>query len=146
VSERRRVVLIVTGIYRQTHFVGLPICNVQFIDIFIGVMYNHDLTLWWTRVQRLIIYRDLCNHPIIVHYNLSKDQKPGLVCIRFFIYDWTLTSITSIYSHRIHNHIPIRITIVIYNFMEVARTRSWPNHHFYYSIVRNIWFSVCIPT
>jgi hypothetical protein len=63
-------------------------------------------------------------------------KKPRCVCIRFFIYDCTLTDITMIHSHHIHNHIPIRITIVIYNSMHVARTKSWPNHPFYHGIVR----------
>jgi hypothetical protein len=30
--------------------------------------------------------------------------------------------------------------------MHVARFRSWPNHHFYHGLIRNIWFSVCKPT
>jgi len=37
---------------------------------------------------------------------------------------------TLIHSHRIHNHSPIRITIVIYNSIHVASTKSWPNHPF----------------
>jgi hypothetical protein len=107
---------------------------------------TYDPTWWWTPMQRLIIYCDLCNHPIMVHWNLSKDKKkPSRVCIRFFIYDWTLTNMTLIHSHHIFNHILIRITIVIYNSMHVASIRNWPNHPLYYDIVKNIWFSVCIP-
>ena len=65
----------------------------------------------------------------MVHQNLSKDKKnPGSVCIRFFIYDWILIGMTLIHSHRIHNHISIRIIIVIYNSMHVASTTSWLNH------------------
>jgi len=108
---------------------------------------THYLTWWWTIVQWMIIYSDLCTHPIIVCHNISKDKKkPSSFCIWFFIYDWTFICITLIYSHLIYNHIPIRIIIVIYNSMHVARTRSWPNHHFYHDLVRNIWFSVSKPT
>jgi len=59
--------------------------------------------------------------------------------------NWTFTCIIMIYYHHIHNHIPIRITIVIYNSMHIARIRSWPNHPLYRGLVRNIWFSVCKP-
>jgi len=34
-----------------------------------------DLTWWWTPVLRPIIYCGSCSHPIIVHQNLSTDQK-----------------------------------------------------------------------
>jgi hypothetical protein len=85
-------------------------------------------------------------HPIMVRQNILKDQKHGRVYIRFFICDWIFIGTTLIHSHHIHSHIPIRITIVIYNFMHVSRTRSWPSHHFYYGLVRNIWFSMCKPT
>jgi len=52
----------------------------------------------------------LCNHPIMVRQNLSKDKKNfGLVYIRFFIYDWILTGMNLIHSYQIHNHIPIRL-------------------------------------
>jgi len=79
---------------------------------------THDLTLWWTPLQRLIIYCDLWNHSIMVRHNLSKIKKLVHVCIRFFIYDWTLTSMTLIYSHRIYNH-------VICNFMLVVVCTSY---------------------
>jgi hypothetical protein len=36
-----------------------------------------------------------------------------------------LTDITMIHSHCIHNHIPVMITVVIYNSMHVASTRIW---------------------
>ena len=72
---------------------------------------------------------------------LIKFDKQYIMIV--FIMIWTLTVITPIYSHYIHNHIPISIIIVIYNSMHVARTRSWLNHHFYHDLVRNIWFFVC---
>jgi hypothetical protein len=34
---------------------------------------THDLTWWWTHVQRPIIYYDFCNHHIMVCQNLLKD-------------------------------------------------------------------------
>ena len=71
-------------------------------------------------------------------------KKTSCVYIRFFIYDWTLTDITLIHSQCIHNDSSIRITVVIYNSMQVASTRSWHDHSFYHGLVRNKWFSVCI--
>jgi hypothetical protein len=73
-------------------------------------------------------------------------KKPSRVYIRFFIYDWTLIDMNLIHSYCIHNHIPIRIAIIIHNSIHVAKTKSWLNHPFYHDIMKNIWFFVCIPT
>jgi len=81
-----------------------------------------------------------------VFQKIKEKKNLDRVYIRFFIYYWTLIDITLIHSHCIHNHVPIRIIIVIYNFMHVVITTSWPNHPFYHDLVRNIWFSVCKST
>jgi hypothetical protein len=106
---------------------------------------THDLTWWWKHVQRPIIYCDLCTHPIKIARIFQKIE-PGRIYISFFIYDWTFACITLIHSHHIHNHIPIRITIVIYNSMHIVITWNWPNYHFYHGLVKSIWFSVCKQT
>ena len=107
---------------------------------------THDLTWCWTPVQWPIIYCNLWNLLIMICLNISKDQKtqPRL--------HWVLHLLLDIDWHDpdsflwLSNQIPIRITIIIYNFIYIVRIRSWPNHSFYYDIMRNIYFCVCIST
>jgi hypothetical protein len=89
----------------------------------------YDPTWWWTPVKWLIIYYDLCNHPIIVRCNFLKNQKIGHICIRFFIYDWTLTGMTLVYSYFVYNYIPRIPSMVV--ALEIDLT---------------IIFTMCIPT
>jgi len=79
-------------------------------------------------------------------FNKSKNLAASALGSFSTIYNWTLTDITLIHSHCIHNHIPVRISVVICCFMHVVSTKSWPNHHFFHSPLINKYFSVCIPT
>jgi hypothetical protein len=94
-------------------------------------------------IDNLLWFVHLSHNGLFEYFKKSKDMVVSALGSSSTIGHWLTTLI---HSYRIYNHIPIRITIIIYNFMHVTRTRSWPNHLFYHSLVRNIWFFVCKPT